>query len=130
MLQRKATISSHGIDAGSSFLRMCCASCQAPAGRVYVSTPRHLDVLRDGFTFLTDDGVKSYALGSGEVRIEGGAGGSEPPAGPPARAALDGELTARVEGLETELLKAQNLLLLYNERLEALEAAQRSVGAP
>ena len=128
VMRRKPETSTRGVDAGSSFLVVRCSNCQASVGRVYVSTPRHLDPLRNCFTFLSGEGVTSYALGSGEVRLEGGGGegGSDLHVGPPTGGASNpaqstAALDTRLEALEGAQLKVQNLLLLYNERLEALE---------
>ncbi|WFD30784.1 hypothetical protein MSPP1_001808 [Malassezia sp. CBS 17886] len=49
--------------AGSTYVRLHCAQCGRSLGRMYRSTPRDLDELRDAFSFFVD-AVTVYQLGS------------------------------------------------------------------
>lgn len=51
-----------GLDDGATFQVLRCAQCDAAVGRVYQTTPRGLDVLRDNFTFL-EESIASYQVG-------------------------------------------------------------------
>lgn len=55
-----------GHDLGSTYASFACASCNTPLGRIYRTTPRHLDDLRDYLTF--DAGaLKNYQVGADEA---------------------------------------------------------------
>jgi len=102
--------------AGSMFYRLHCKSCDQCVGKVFVSTVRDLDMMRDRFTF-EQKAIKSYELG---IRLQdtnqsvGGAGGGK----------QEGEVSSlvdRIEEMESTMIKVENLMLLFNERLEELE---------
>ncbi|XP_033103104.1 uncharacterized protein LOC117105909 [Anneissia japonica] len=57
--------SEKGIDIGSTYRELYCVMCDEILGRVYQTTPRHLDNLRDVFT-LDIPKIQSYQVGSGE----------------------------------------------------------------
>ncbi|KAI9296723.1 hypothetical protein K502DRAFT_323649 [Neoconidiobolus thromboides FSU 785] len=57
--------SKQGIDIGSTFTTMNCSSCEAYLGKVYKTTPRSLDHIRDMYTFSIDK-VSLYQLGPSE----------------------------------------------------------------
>lgn len=119
--------STSGVTSGSTFLRVHCESCGARVGRYYRSTVRDLDLMRDGFSF-DQEAIGSYELGStGGPGVGGRAGGGQA-AGPAAEARENGGIaptaaaTRHIEAIETQLLKVENLMLLFNERIEVLEA--------
>eukprot|EP00053_Salpingoeca_punica_P016844 m.160644 g.160644 ORF g.160644 m.160644 type:complete len:204 (-) comp17055_c1_seq1:482-1093(-) len=92
-------------DLGSTYTSFSC-ECSAVLGRVYKTTGRHLDPIRDLLTFDLD-AISSYKLGSSDTAA-------------PVEDVLDIP-TAR--GLQDQMLKVQNVILVMNERLQAVEAA-------
>lgn len=56
------SMSNNGSDRGASFLLIQCQSCETPIGRMYLSTPSHLDFARDKYTFLAGR-LKFYSVG-------------------------------------------------------------------
>ena len=109
--------SKEGADMGSTFHLLHCAKCEALLGRVYLTTARQLDPLRDMFTFSTA-AVTSYLLGSSEFAAPGfGTVASTGEAGvnaPPASASAD------------DITKLQSLILVLDDRVSELEDARKS----
>lgn len=115
VLDDEPETSKEGVDAGSTFFVVKCIGCDSQVGKVYLTTPRALDLMRDAFSFDSER-IKNYVLGEHELTLgdeqkEEGARDPDSSVG----------LTERVGLLEEQLLKVENLLLLYNERLERLE---------
>lgn len=111
----EAVTSKQGADVGSTFHLLHCGKCGAHLGKVYLTTARALDSLRDMFTFSTD-AVTSYKLGGGEVAS--GADGSK--AGGAGIAAVQADLADAVDNIE----KLQSLVLVVDQRITALEEAR------
>ena len=97
---------------GCTFLPVACVNCRSPLGRVYQQTTGTLDALKNAFCFDCDK-LSSYQLGSGS-RV----GLTQQPT----REA--GDLRAEVDGLTQEMLRVQQMLLLYHDRISALEGKQ------
>ena len=105
-----------GPDAGSAFRELSCVGCGKLVGKIYTATPAGLDPLRDGFTF-SPDAVDTFQLGTCDLLL------GDDPSGPAAAGpAADPDLARKYAELEEQMLKVENLMLLYNERLEKLEA--------
>jgi hypothetical protein len=51
-------------DRGATYSPLACTGCKRILGRLYLTTPRHLDALRDAFTFDLDR-LEAYTVGSG-----------------------------------------------------------------
>ena len=66
--------------AGCSFHTLHCDHCQAQIGRVFISTSRRHDALRDAFT-LDTEAIISHALGSSEYTGQAGPASMAPPRG-------------------------------------------------
>ena len=131
-----------GSDIGSTFHLLHCSGCSSTIGRVYVSTPAHLDSLRSRFTFLADS-VTSYELGKCEfgecvspVGLQDTAvdteGLGEKPLAPSNTTLLDletvkADLTKVGNHMHCNQLRhvkfvqVQNLLLVMDERISRLE---------
>ena len=118
---------------------------------VYKTTPQSIDALRDMFSFHTDS-ICSYEVGKPQLVAPGiGSVGesktkrqrnemasytNDDPGSTKAGVdnynngndkSLMADVTSRVDTLEEQLLKVENLMLLYNERIETLEElGQRS----
>ncbi|KXJ23776.1 protein Mis18-alpha [Exaiptasia diaphana] len=60
-------ISAEGEDLGSTFVVLKCATCQSQIGRIYKTTPKQLDMIRDMYT-LDCSSIKSYKLGSNKEK--------------------------------------------------------------
>ena len=100
---------------------------------MYTQVPSHAQPLVNAFSF---DVAKcgSYQLGSADIRVnepsvggEGPSGGGVAEAGIGAKAAgggagerVAGELQARIEALEAEMLKMQGMILLHDGQLQQL----------
>ncbi|XP_076465785.1 protein Mis18-alpha-like [Babylonia areolata] len=97
--------STHAHDAGSSFFSLTCTNCKTELGRRYLTTPSHLDHLRDHFT-LHVAMVTSYQLGSAKVKAMSENKGQELP------------LLVKVA---ERCMKLQHLVLSLNERLCTVE---------
>lgn len=117
-----------------TFFHVCCSGCGGVVGRMYTQAPPEAQPLVNAFSF---DAARcsSYRLGSADVRVSGE--GGVPPAAPAAEGGAGvAELAARVEALETELLKMQGMILLHDGQLEQLpgyptaDAAAAGGGAP
>lgn len=119
-------------------------------GRVYRTTPRCLDDLRD-MVSLSAEAIDSYQLGTHHVVVDGTrratyvrvdeeadalqqaeAAAHAPQAQGGGAAGGDvanaGAMCAALEALETQMYKVENMLLLQHERLEALEQAGATAG--
>ncbi len=89
---------------------------------MYTAAPTEAQPLLNAFSF---DATKcsSYRLGSADIRVSGEAGGA-PAAAAAVAAGADvaavAELLARVEALETEMLKMQGMILLHDGQLQQL----------
>jgi len=103
-----------GLAAGSTFHRIYCDSCAQCVGKVFLSTTRDLDPMRDVYTF-DSKAIRSYELSEGR----GSRGGAHDDAGGGQQASA--VLAERLEVLETQMLKVENLMLLFNERIDVLE---------
>jgi hypothetical protein len=115
----EAVTSKQGADVGSTFHLLHCGKCAAHLGKVYLTTARAFDALRDMYTFSTD-AVTSYKLGGGEPAL--GADGSA--AGGGGVAAVQVELAEAVDNVE----KLQNLVLVLDERIAKLEEGRAEHG--
>ena len=115
-LLTRSSSSSSSLSLPSTFYPVHCDSCSQCVGKVFLSTTRSLDPMRDAFTF-DSQAVKSYELT--ESPNGGGRAVAANGNGPSPLAAW----TDRLDVLETQVLKVENLMLLFNERIDALEAA-------
>lgn len=91
-------------DFGSTFHELLCLSCQASLGKVYLTTARHLDSIRDLFTLDTKS-ITSYQVG----------GLLNP----------DHKRTLPSSNADSycheDMIKVQNIVLLLDERLGKIE---------
>eukprot|EP00039_Didymoeca_costata_P011256 m.157340 g.157340 ORF g.157340 m.157340 type:complete len:161 (+) comp15114_c0_seq1:87-569(+) len=94
-------------DLGSTFALLQCV-CKTVVGKVYKTTPRRLDRIRDLVT-INIDNITSYKLGTGLSEN-----------------ALDLEIldVPTSKSLQDDIVKIQNMILLLNERLEVIESSQ------
>lgn len=102
-------------DGDIEYARVACAQCAAPVGRVYNKTSADDARLRD-LIALDRSAVCSYQFGRHAVRV---AGMDADPAEAP------GMTNERVERLEEQMVKVENVLVLFNERMGAMESATR-----
>ncbi|KAK9456249.1 yippee zinc-binding/DNA-binding /Mis18, centromere assembly-domain-containing protein [Dipodascopsis uninucleata] len=65
LLSDNLSTSHDGHDLGSTYAEFSCSGCSAKLGRIYRTTPRYLDDLRDNYTFDTAV-LKNYQLGADE----------------------------------------------------------------
>ena len=103
----------------NEFNRVECAQCRAVVGRVYNKTSPEDAKLRD-LIALDRGRVCSYTFGRHAVRVSG-----QPEDDPNFGAA--GESAERVSRLEEQMVKVENVLVLFNERMGAMESALRNV---
>ncbi|KAL1924765.1 uncharacterized protein VTP21DRAFT_4419 [Calcarisporiella thermophila] len=107
--------STDGIDLGSAYVNLLCKSCGAILGRVYKTTPRILDNIRDMFTFNLDS-VKTYQLGkTGSNQSEALSNEEDLLTMPSAKA------------LQTTLDKIKELICFLDERIGAVEEGMRAL---
>jgi hypothetical protein len=104
------------------------------SGKSYLTTPRHLDDARDAAT-LDAERLLSYEYGSAPDFLSSGGGSGSGGAGGASSGSGGGsggagipsdplQLVPSVEalrGVERALVEIQDLMLVYHERLEALE---------
>ena len=95
----------------SEYNIITCVQCSAEVGKVYVRTSQETAKLQDLIS-LSTDAVCSYQLGRHEMRVQG-TGDLNP---------LSEE---RVTRLEEQMVKVENVLVLFNERWHAMESALR-----
>lgn len=95
----------------SEYNIITCVQCSAEVGKVYVRTSQETAKLQDLIS-LSTDAVCSYQLGRHEMRVQG-TGDLNP---------LSEE---RVTRLEEQMVKVENVLVLFNERMGAMESATR-----
>ena len=93
----------------SEYNIITCVQCSAEVGKVYVRTSHETAKLQDLIS-LSTDAVCSYQLGRHEMRVQG-TGDLNP---------LSEE---RVTRLEEQMVKVENVLVLFNERWHAMESA-------
>ncbi|KAK9467903.1 yippee zinc-binding/DNA-binding /Mis18, centromere assembly-domain-containing protein [Lipomyces arxii] len=55
--------SADSFDLGSTYTQFSCSNCSQVLGMIYHTTPRHLDEIRDNYTFYTSS-LKNYQIGS------------------------------------------------------------------
>ena len=96
----------------SEYNIITCVQCSAEVGKVYVRTSHETAKLQDLIS-LSTDAVCSYQLGRHEMRVQG-TGDLNP---------LSDE---RVTRLEEQMVKVENVLVLFNERWHAMESALRA----
>eukprot|EP00232_Nephroselmis_pyriformis_P005684 CAMPEP_0182903110 /NCGR_PEP_ID=MMETSP0034_2-20130328/31007_1 /TAXON_ID=156128 /ORGANISM="Nephroselmis pyriformis, Strain CCMP717" /LENGTH=139 /DNA_ID=CAMNT_0025037919 /DNA_START=119 /DNA_END=534 /DNA_ORIENTATION=+ len=116
--------STSGPDMGTVYYAMECCECSSSVGRFYATTPKALDIVRDHFTFDIP-AITSYDVGGSRDAAED-EGAAELASVQQAVqdlgsqvAAMQGQAEEDSRKVEMQLLKVENLLLLYNERLEA-----------
>ena len=97
----------------SEYNIITCVQCSAEVGKVYVRTSQETAKLQDLIS-LSTDAVCSYQLGRHEMRVQG-TGDLNP---------LSEE---RVTRLEEQMVKVENVLVLFNERWHAMESALRQL---
>ena len=97
----------------SEYNIITCLQCSAEVGKVYVRTSQENAKLQDLIS-LSTEAVCSYQLGRHEMRVQG-AGDMNP---------LSEE---RVTRLEEQMVKVENVLVLFNERWHAMESALRQL---
>ena len=122
VLDDEPETSKEGVDAGSTYFAVKCSGCDAQVGKVYLTTPRALDLMRDAFS-LESDRLKNYVLGEHELTL-----GEDQPENGRLESGANLRIEERMEQVEEQLLKVENLLLLYNERLEHLEGIRTGAG--
>eukprot|EP00696_Hemimastix_kukwesjijk_P011420 gnl/Hemi2/24337_TR8181_c0_g1_i1.p1 gnl/Hemi2/24337_TR8181_c0_g1~~gnl/Hemi2/24337_TR8181_c0_g1_i1.p1 ORF type:complete len:271 (-),score=72.77 gnl/Hemi2/24337_TR8181_c0_g1_i1:580-1392(-) len=105
-VKQEAITSRHGRDAGSTFFAMCCTHCNNTLGKVYKTTARHMDGVRDLFS-LHQDSISSYELGRPQLSCAENVRDSVPDFG---------EMRKRV-------WKLVQLSIAFDMRLQAVESA-------
>ncbi|CAL5229606.1 g12966 [Coccomyxa viridis] len=101
-----------------------CSKCDAALGKQYLDSRTHPDLARTGVC-LNVSAMDSYQLGTGEVRFCERRPATPGAATPDkATAPESSALHQRIADLENDLVKVQNMVLLHQERLEALEGAR------
>ncbi|KAK7206867.1 yippee zinc-binding/DNA-binding /Mis18, centromere assembly-domain-containing protein [Myxozyma melibiosi] len=100
-----------GHDLGSTYASFACANCSAVLGKIYRTTPRHLDDLRDYLTFDAA-ALKNYQVGT-----------EEPARGPlPADADLD-ILKPEPNALAQRLAIMETVIMAMHDEIESLKSA-------
>lgn len=112
---KKLVTSTEGCDLGSTYSALKCVGCGAMVGKLYKTTPKPLDALRDFFTLFVSK-LDSYQLGSADKHTVGSTGHSGP-------AQLVCQLP-QSSGVLVEIRKIQVVILELSQRLEALEGTQ------
>ncbi|KAL9986950.1 hypothetical protein ACROYT_G001168 [Oculina patagonica] len=100
--------STQGADIGSTFMPLQCKSCKSLIGRIYRTTPKELDHLRNLYC-LDVEHIKSYQVGSekGKQTL-------------PAGEVLD---LPTAKTLQDGIFKIESVIMMLIERLTSLEAA-------
>ncbi|KJE90073.1 hypothetical protein CAOG_01448 [Capsaspora owczarzaki ATCC 30864] len=62
LIAKELQTSVSGVDTGCGYYTLTCAGCNASIGRMYCSTPRQFDIIRDHYTFHIDC-LTSYTIG-------------------------------------------------------------------
>ena len=116
--------SKSGPDKGSTFYVVSCKSCANVVGRVYKTTAANLDHIRNCYS-LDRDALQSYELGSRNIK----AGELIGELLHAASGLSSGDVAAvktAVEGAKVDIVKLQEMLLLFNERLLQLERGEKA----
>ncbi|DBA86215.1 hypothetical protein WJX77_001361 [Trebouxia sp. C0004] len=131
----------------SAYMAVTCTCCGSAVGRLYTATPPELESITQRFS-LDIATISSYKLGHSEVHM---AGALEPALLMHASPALvqateqgsshrqdnnnasqlpDQGLVHRLQQLESDMTKVQNMLLLHSERLEHMGTDQHGCQQP
>ncbi|KAK9472040.1 yippee zinc-binding/DNA-binding /Mis18, centromere assembly-domain-containing protein [Dipodascopsis tothii] len=106
-----------GADLGSTFTEFACRACTAPLGRIYRTTPRALDAIRDLFTFYTHS-VRNYQVG-----VDGGAEQTPTDADLAVLRPSPDRVARRMAIMETLLMDMHDELGALRARVAVLETA-------
>lgn len=108
-------------DEGCVYIETSCSTCKTPLGRIYKSTNSGLDFLRGRYSF-SNENMKAYQLGSGlEVRDLVAAGYVHPESDPQTGQRSEvGGCSVMLTKLNEDVVRIQELLLVFQERLEEL----------
>eukprot|EP00742_Colponemidia_sp_Colp-10_P002142 GILJ01002288.1.p1 GENE.GILJ01002288.1~~GILJ01002288.1.p1 ORF type:complete len:165 (-),score=25.98 GILJ01002288.1:114-608(-) len=109
--------SKEGKDKGSTFEILRCSHCDTVIGRIYITTPRVLDAIRDMYTFDIAT-VSSYKLGTGlPAAPDAAMMATAAPAGTPV---ANGETisSAAEKQIQKQLVQMQKMLLLFKQQLD------------
>ncbi|CAG8609871.1 6148_t:CDS:2 [Acaulospora morrowiae] len=104
--------SKEGVDIGSTYTLMYCNGCNATLGKVWRTTPRSLDYLRDLYT-INLDSITIYALGA---YIDVNTTPSDDHTLP----------SARMQ--QVSINKLQDMVLLLHQRISAMECSMGQQG--
>ncbi|XP_022082563.1 uncharacterized protein LOC110974910 isoform X3 [Acanthaster planci] len=102
------TSTTEGIDLGSTYIHLLCKQCNEVVGRIYKTTSRQLDSLRDLYTFSAHQ-ISSYQIGSGQQRASVGL-----------QDMLD---LPTAKSLKDSILKTQVMICALNNRILNIENA-------
>ncbi|EWM29646.1 protein mis18-alpha [Nannochloropsis gaditana] len=118
--------SEEGNDRGSTFHELFCEGCSTLLGKVYLTTPPRLDGARNLFT-LSTDALESFELGTYDHVCEV----PQPAMAAPIPSSECGESKTSIEAMQMELVKVQNMMLVFHDRISGLERALKTgtVGA-
>ncbi|XP_030851045.1 uncharacterized protein LOC105436902 isoform X1 [Strongylocentrotus purpuratus] len=108
-ISAKLITSTHGVDQGSTYSPVECHDCHAMVGKVYRTTPRLLDDLRDNYT-LDANKLSIYQIGSATTTVS--------PADDAASSLLN---MTDLKTLKETMLKLQVLMCTMHQRIANIE---------
>ena len=103
---------------GCTFRELLCSNCGHKLGRVYHATPRRLDARRGLFTF-DHAAITSYRLGA--AQFDASDNGGEDDNGAAAVVGATERMGNELSSMKTDLCNIKRLMLLFNERIAAIE---------
>ncbi|XP_033635197.1 kinetochore protein mis18-like [Asterias rubens] len=108
MGKKLMTSTTGGIDLGSTYVHLVCKHCNEVVGKVYKTTSRQLDNLRDLFTFSAHQ-ITSYQVGSNEQTADVDLQNQRNLLSP--------------ESIKEEILKIQVMICALNQRIGNIESS-------
>jgi len=115
-MEKDLETSKSGTDIGSTYYSFSCAHCRSTLGRVYQTTNSNIDFIRNYFAFDLN-AIFSYKAGSYNQISS--------------RSSCETLPSSRdFQRQETQLTKVQQMLVLFCEKLDTLEAASAEIESP
>jgi len=108
-INEELVTSYEGVDLGSTYTEMTCSNCGSFLGRVYKTTPRSLDHIRDLYSFSVKQvtpyylGPKQNSITEYDLRVE---------------SLLD---IPSIRGLQEQVTQLQRVMCFFNMRLDPVE---------
>ncbi|KAJ8097896.1 yippee zinc-binding/DNA-binding /Mis18, centromere assembly-domain-containing protein [Lipomyces tetrasporus] len=115
MISEQLSTSHEGHDLGSTYASFSCSNCTHVLGKIYRTTPRYLDDLRDYFTFDAS-ALKNYQIGS-----------DEPANGPPPADTDFAILKPEPDAVAQRLAIMETVIMAMHDEVEQLKSEVASL---